>query len=218
MEYHFCAIWYCVNGSWRVAAGESDQIEENIPVFRAFGLRDLSIGVAVIGACLVVVALIGFIAALKRIKLMLSVYAVFMFLVIFGQIAVAIVFATTVKDKVGTVLEEDMEDVFVEWAQSEDEEDLDRIEKYQTRLECCGWDFPEDLNGVGDDCMGRAKKYTIGCKEATDIYIDQLFSTIVLVCAILGSVEFVCLVSTCVMMCKSSDYGEEDPFKHPMHY
>jgi flagellar basal body-associated protein FliL len=152
------------------------------------------------------VAILGFVAAVKKLKRLMVFYVVMIFVILTVQMAMGIVMLTMDSSDVYDTFREDSV------------EGYQRRENFQTYMECCGWDYStEEFFPERVACVARHPTYTNTCKEEVQDVIDTWVTPTGIVLVVLSVLALIALVAALVVIF-SQRKKKEDFFENPFSF
>lgn len=178
---------------------------------RADLLKELNLDVIIqvvlfAAAAMFLVAILGFVAAVKKLKRLMVFYVVMIFVILTVQMAMGIVMLTMDSSDVYDTFREDSV------------EGYQRRENFQTYMECCGWDYStEEFFPERVACVARHPTYTNTCKEEVQDVIDTWVTPTGIVLVVLSVLALIALVAALVVIF-SQRKKKEDFFENPFSF
>lgn len=186
-------------GAWGIE--KSDELQNKSAVLKDIPIRSIMVMVTVVGVFIIVTCLMGIIGALKRIRKMLTCYALFLFVLSIMELALGIgILAFNLADQADKFVED-------EWFR-ETPNQGERIQAVQTFLDCCGWANADDSGYIpGAQCPFTPPPRP--CRDAIVEYINGFFKPIGGVCLTLALLQLIAVMASCAILWKSKDVDKE---------
>lgn len=174
--------------------------------------------VTAIGVIVFLVAFFGCCGAWKENFCMLTVFAIFMMVIIIAEIAAAIL-GYIYRGKVTNVVQDSLADMISNYNTSS-QEFRDAVDQLQQSLKCCGVNSSADwrsystegntvpdsccitsTSGCGQGAMSDASKvFQTGCQEAVETLLQENIQWIVVAALVIAALQVLGVVFACLLM------------------
>lgn len=186
-----------------ISYNELTEIRDKADVLKDLNLDVLIQIVLFCGVGMFLVAIIGLIAAIQRLKKLMVLYVVCIFVLLAVQLAMGIVMIIMKKDDVYSSYREDSEAGRV------------RRHDFQIYKECCGWSyvteefFPERLA-----CIATHPTFNSSCGDKIQELIDTKVMPTAVVLLVSSLISLLGLIA-CIVLIMSQKQFKEDLFDNP---
>jgi len=178
-----------------VAAFSYERIQsfrENAEVLEDLNMKIIIVVSLFVAGGTVFAAILGLIAVAKRIKKLLMLYVVLVFILFAVQLAMgALLLQLTPEDALNAFREDS-------------EEGLVRRESFQNYMECCGWDYlTEEFFPERVACLALHPTYKMTCRDAVQDFLDTWLTPLGILLLATGSLTLLAVVGSLLVICNN---------------
>lgn len=181
---------------------KAEELEKDVELLQDLPIVTTSYVILFVGLSLAITCVVGVYGALKKQRVLLTIYLFVIFAVVLVQLCIGIyLYQFDSDDTINTLVED-------KWFE-EGNAARDRRISYQDYFKCCGWNNIYDSRAAGYDTpCPRENPDT--CKKATMDWLAQYFTPVAIVAIVFACLELVALGATLVLLCKAKDTADDE--------
>ncbi len=181
---------------------KAEELEKDVELLKDLPIKTTSVVILVVGLALAITCAIGAWGALKKQRVLLTIYLFIIFALVLIQLCIGIyLYQYDSADTINTLVEN-------KWFE-EGEDAKNRRVSYQDYFKCCGWNNIYDSRAAGYDTPCTTADPAT-CKQATLDWLAVFFTPVAVAAITFAVMEFVALTATLVILCQAKDSADDD--------